>query len=281
MEAVDGGGAALYVTDGEHFVPTALTAGPWDPEAQFGGAPAALLATLIDETPSLVPLQVARLTVDLLRPVPLRPLTADRAVVREGKRIQVIQASLRAGGVEVARASALRVRIADLGDIELPGPEGGAPIRAPERAGQGAPAGAGHPDAERPLSGREPEASAHPVEYLHRPCGGFFPNPSWLRLRAAVIAGQPAAPIARLAYLADHASGFGNHRGVPLVGINADLSLNVVRYPSDGWICLSGRGWTSPAGIGQVQATLSDAAGVVAGVSMVRLVERSPAGAGG
>jgi hypothetical protein len=102
----------------------------------------------------------------------------------------------------------------------------------------------------------------------------------WVRLRAAVIDGQPSAPVARLAYIADLASGIGNLAGLPLTGINADLALNIVRYPPGDWICLDGTGWTSPAGIGQVQATLSDTDGVLAGVSMVRLVDRAPDGAG-
>src|SRR6185437_7139019 len=73
---------------------------------------------------TLVPQHVARLTVDFLRPVPLRPLTVVRRIVREGKRIQVMEASLLADGLEVARCSALRLRLVDLGDIPLPQGEG-------------------------------------------------------------------------------------------------------------------------------------------------------------
>src|ERR1700727_1462965 len=100
----------LYRRDGATFVPSISTEGPWDPGAQFGGSPAALLATLVEQTPTLVPMLIARFTLDLLRPVPLAPLHADVRIVRQGKRIQVVAASLLADGVEVARASALRMR---------------------------------------------------------------------------------------------------------------------------------------------------------------------------
>jgi hypothetical protein len=261
------GPGALFVADGLHFQPTSLTEGPWDPAAQFGGAPAALLATVVEQTPSLVPLQVARLTVDLMRPVPLTPLRATSEVIREGKRIQLVQASLWAGGVEVARATGLRLRITDLGDVDLPAGEPVVPGPAQWRA-----------EGDGTVDGRDPPGSHHAVEYLHHSPGKYMPNPTWVRLRVAVIAGQPVLPLARLAYLADLASGLGNHLGVPITGINADLSLNVVRAPDDGWLCLAGQGWTSQAGVGQVQATLSDSSGIVAGVSVVRLVDRTPAG---
>src|SRR5271165_3333934 len=113
-------GAALFRRDRDLFVPTRYTEGPWDPGAQFGGAPAALIATLIDETPSLVAMQVARLTIDLLRPVPVEPLAVNVRVVREGKKIQVLEASMLSGETEVVRCSALRIRCADLGGVQLP-----------------------------------------------------------------------------------------------------------------------------------------------------------------
>lgn len=53
-------------------------------------------------------MQLARFTLDLLRPVPMQPLAAAVRIVRDGKRSQVLEASLISDGVEVARASALR-----------------------------------------------------------------------------------------------------------------------------------------------------------------------------
>src|SRR3954453_1698414 len=79
---------ALFVHVGDRYLPTMLTHGPWSPRHQFGGAPAALVASIVDRIPSLVPMQVARLTVDLLRPVPIEPITEEWRITREGKRIQ-------------------------------------------------------------------------------------------------------------------------------------------------------------------------------------------------
>jgi len=256
---------ALFHPDGNAYVPTGLTEGPWDPNAQFGGSPAALLATLVEQVPTLAVMQVARFTVDLLRPVPLQPLVADVRVVREGKKIQVVAASLLADSTEVARSTALRLRLVDLGDRELPTGAADNPLPSLPRA----------TDDEPFPEGRQP-GSRRAVEYWLEEKGGYYSDPAWVRLRADVIAGQPATPLARLAYVADLASGIGVGRDLPVRGINADLAINVVRYPRDEWLCLGGRGWISRHGIGQVQATLSDTEGLAATVSMARLVDPAP-----
>jgi acyl-coenzyme A thioesterase PaaI-like protein len=59
------------------------------------------------EDPAVV---VARLTVDLFRPVPSEPLAVEARVLRPGKRLQMAEATLLAAGVEVARAAAQLLR---------------------------------------------------------------------------------------------------------------------------------------------------------------------------
>jgi Thioesterase-like superfamily len=253
---------ALFRQEGSLFLPTRFTQGPWNPGHQFGGSPAALLATLIEQVPTLVPMQIARLSVDLLRPVPLEELTADIRVVREGKRIQVVAGALLAGSTEVARCSALRIRQIDLGDHDLPA--GACPNPLPSSP---------RPTDEEPFQVVAPPGSRLAVEYLFEGAGGYFREPTWVRLRVDVVAGQPVLPVARLAYTADLASGIGQTRGLPVRAINADLTVNVLRYPEGEWLSLDGRGWMSRAGIGQVQATISDTVGVAATVSMARLVD--------
>ena len=71
--------------------------------------PAALLAHLVERfEPSAT--QVARLTIELLRPVPLVPLRVETHMIRPGKKVQLVGASLFADDTEVVRASAWRIR---------------------------------------------------------------------------------------------------------------------------------------------------------------------------
>jgi hypothetical protein len=156
----------------------------------------------------------------------------------------------------------LRIRQIDLGDHDLPtgawpNPLPSSPLSIDDE----------------PFPVPSPPGSRLAVEYLFEGAGGYFREPIWVRLRVDVIAGQPASPVARLAYTADLASGIGQVKGLPVRAINADLTLNVLRYPEGEWLSLGGRGWMSRAGVGQVQATLSDTAGVAATVSMARLVD--------
>jgi hypothetical protein len=253
--------ASLFVRDGDRYVPTHYCQGPWDPGAQFGGAPAALIATLIDQTPSLVPMQMARLTTDLMRPVPLTPLVADVRVVREGKKIQVVTASLFADGLEVTRANAVRLRRTTVDAEDLPDGRFSNPLPTQPK-----------PE-ERDFASADPPGSRWAMEYLFEGSGGYYNDPSWMRLRIDVIAGERPRPVAKLAYVADTASGSGKIPALPVRWINADVAINVVREPVGDWLSLDGRGWVGHTGTGQVHATICDTEGVVSTISMIRLVE--------
>lgn len=94
-----------------------------------------------------------------------------------------------------------------------------------------------------------------------------------MRLRVDVIAGERSRPVARLAYVADTASGVGNDRSLQVSWINADVAINVVREPTGEWLSIDGQSWLGRTGSGQVQATISDTEGIASAVSMVRLVD--------
>jgi len=62
----------MFVPEDDSFVvATMLTQGPWDPNSQYGGTPAALLTWAVERVPTLVPMRIARITVDMHRRVPL------------------------------------------------------------------------------------------------------------------------------------------------------------------------------------------------------------------
>ena len=139
---------ALFVPEDGRFLPTELCRGPWSPDAQHGGPPAALLARAVERFGGGDEMQVARLTVELLRPVPLAPLALAASFARPGRKVQLVEAALRAGDVEVARALALRIRRLPLalppdlaaGPVPPPGPERGAANLPPWGEVGGAPA---------------------------------------------------------------------------------------------------------------------------------------------
>src|SRR5215475_12008680 len=126
---------AVFRVDGDRVSVSPHAAGPWDATMQHGSAPAALVVWAAEAIATAVPMRIARVSIDLMRPVPLKPLTLETEVLREGRKIQLCAVRLRADGVLVVAATVLKVRCersrlpADLREaqVELPGP-----ARSPE-----------------------------------------------------------------------------------------------------------------------------------------------------
>src|SRR5207237_8987655 len=85
-----------------HYRATAAPAGPWDPGAQHGGPPAALLATVVEACEPAAGFRLARITVELLSPVPVRDVVVRAGVVRPGRRVRLVEATMEADGRPVA-----------------------------------------------------------------------------------------------------------------------------------------------------------------------------------
>ena len=115
----------FYEQNGSLFVPTELTRGPWDNNQQHGGPPAALLGRAIERFgPEASELFTVRLTFDFFRPVPLAPLEIHTTLIRSGKTVDRIEATLTNQQDIVMRASGLRLRrrTLDVDAISTPPP---------------------------------------------------------------------------------------------------------------------------------------------------------------
>ncbi len=63
---------AVFVPENGKVVATELARGPWDPNAQHGGAPAALLMRAFEAMPATDGLAIARVTYELRASGPAR-----------------------------------------------------------------------------------------------------------------------------------------------------------------------------------------------------------------
>ena len=221
---------AVFVHDGDAFTATDLALGPWAPGALHGGAPAALIAHVLagyGNGPGPDPgLQLARLTYEFVRPVPVGPLTVRVEQVRPGRRVALLDAFVTdPEGTEVTRARGLLLRPSEIEATPaqpppFPGPEDGAANDWDER---------------------RPMFATHAMEI--RFVQGRFREPgpatAWFRLRAPLIAGEPTRPMDRVAAAGDFGNGiasvldWGAH-----VFINPDLTLYLEREPVDEWVAL-------------------------------------------
>jgi hypothetical protein len=259
----------LFARDGECFVPTPLTRGPWSPTAMHGGAPSALLAYLLARHDPGSASFIARLTVELLRPVPLEPLQAVARTIRPGKNVQWLEAALLVDGAEVASATALRLRpqAVDVDDAvsptiaALPPPTAGAP-----------------PGLERFDRENIGFWVANEIRIVRGGFGGVAgPATAWFRLRCPVVGSEPPAAFERVAAAADFGSGVGNP--LPFTrasAINPEVSIHVYRHPSTDWVGLDSAGWADRGGVGLAESRLFDESGVLGRAAQTLFVSPLP-----
>jgi hypothetical protein len=243
----------FYECDGGRYRATELTRGPWDPGSQHAGPPSALIGRQIELLDEAADFQVGRLTFEILRPVPIGPLSVEARIVRPGRRVQMVEASLQGeDGEELIRARGWRIRTAaldlpaaltELGDPP-PGPEQGS---VPEffRTGQ--------------------DVGYHTAMEWRSLEGGFLePGPAkiWMRQRCALVEGEEPSPLQRTLVIADVGNGISAVLDPrEYLFINVDLTVHLERLPEGEWICVDAVTRPRPNGVGSAESELSDGRG--------------------
>lgn len=264
-ERSDGPDDALFIPDGNSFLPTDLARGPWTPKALHGGPVAALVVRTIERCSPEGGQQLARLTLELLRPVPTSRLNVTAFLVRPGRKVQLVDAVVESGGVEVAWARGLRIRMAPEAcravptvpeDPAPPPPEDG--IRTPNMT-----------DGYRAFHNQGVE-----IRFVKGRFDAVGPAAAWFRLRQPIIAGEEPSAWQRAAAVSD----FGNGISAELdfasnIFINPDISVSLTRPPVGEWICLDARTRFGTPGIGTTESVLWDLQGRIGRAVQDLLVE--------
>lgn len=235
---------------------TELTRGPWHPEHQHGGPPIALVAHQIAASAAALGLtHIARVTANLLRPVPIAELSVTVNTDYAGRNAAHFSATLVAGGKEVVRITALAQREApvvipeDLPGHPLPqapdSPEGSTPVLFP--------------------FAQDVVGYADLVE-LRTARGAFFRAPSavWFRMRHPLIEGEPTEGLERVLVAADSGNGISAVLDFRrYLFVNSDLTVNLLRRPRGEWICVDAQSVIGPASSGLAEARIFDTTGLV------------------
>jgi hypothetical protein len=252
----------VFVRDGERFVPTEAARGPWDPGALHGGAPAALFVHAFEAQRDAPGLQLARLTSEFMRPVPMAPLTVAVEVLRPGRRVTLLEARMEdEGGVEVARARALYLIPSEIGDAlggppPFPGPETG----KANDFGDGPPMFATH---------------ALEIRFVEGAFREVGPATAWFRLRGPLVAGEPLSPFELVAAAGDFGNGIASELSWDEhVFINPDLTLYVERAPRGEWVALASEMRVGPGSVAVAESVLWDASGRIGRATQALLVGR-------
>jgi hypothetical protein len=272
---------AFFEPDGDRFVPSELTRGPWDPDSQHAGPPAALLGGAIEGHDGSEGAQVGRITCEILRPVPISPLRVSVRVARPGRSVELLEATLSDGEDEVMSARAWRLRG---NSITLP-----AGLSSEELG-----AGGGEADAEsgsrhivgpppRPDEGEHEDffPTGQPVGYHtameYRFVAGRFLDPGpatvWMRMRHPLVDGEEPSPLQRVLVAADS----GNGVSATLdwrryLFVNVDLTVNLHRHPAGEWVCLEAITIPEPGGVGLADTALYDERGRIGRATQTLLI---------
>lgn len=275
--------ASFYIPNGDEYESTELTRGPWDPGSQHAGPPAALIGREIERLPSEAPMQVGRITFEILRPVPIARLRAEAEVVRPGRSVELVEATLHSGDEILVRARAWRLR---RGEAQLPSgvsstekPAAGGISVSTLRPGEPPP---GLDTAEPRDFFSTGQATGYHTAMEYRFVHGAFlePGPAtvWMRMRNPLVAGEAPTPLQRVLTVADTGNGVSStldwHR---YLFINVDLSVHLNRLPGGEWVCLDAITLPEPTGLGLSDTALYDERGPIGRASQTLLVRERDA----
>jgi hypothetical protein len=250
---------AFFQQEGDLLVPTELTRGPWDPGAQHAGPPSALVARAVERFEPRAGMRVGRITLEILRPVPLEPLSLRVELARPGRSVELLEATLSGPEGELIQARAWRLRTSQLRlDEHESAPPG------PETAEEGEFFATGE------------EVGYHTAMEYRFVRGGFVeqgPATVWMRARVPLVAGEETTPLQRVFIAADSGNGVSaalDWRST--IFINTDLTVHLLREPLGEWVCLDAI--THVDGLGMADSALYDERGRI-GRAVQTLLVRS------
>ena len=241
---------AIYRVEGSRVVTSPDAAGPWDPGMQHGSAPASLVVWAAEAIATPVPMRIARLTVDLMRPVPIAPLTLETEVLRQGRKIQLCAVRLSAGNTVVVAATVLKVKLqaqalpaeAVVPAVTLPGPE--------------------EARLEQPSFSSSPFVEGISMRSALGRFGVPGPGAIWYRVDRPMVEGAAISQAMRAVVASDFCNGTSAVLDFrQWTFLNADLTVSLAREPVGKWILLDAESWIGPDGAGLAMARLADERG--------------------
>ena len=261
---------SFYEPEGELYVSTELTRGPWDPDAQHAGPPAALIGREVERLgggrvggEDGAPAQVGRITYEVLRSVPIAPLRVEAKIVRPGRRVEMFEAALTdEAGEPLMRAQGWRLRTEPV-DFDAPEPRPETPS-GPETGEPGQFFHTGYDVGYH---------SAMEYRFTH---GAFMeqgPATVWMRMAVPLLPGEEPSPLQRVLAAADSGNGVSAALDWSrYLFINVDLSVHLHRMPAGEWVCLDAVTLPEANGVGMADTRLLDERGPIGRAAQTLLV---------
>jgi hypothetical protein len=258
-------GESFFVPLGDgRWQATGHTTGPWDPRAQHGGPPSALLGRAIEHCKPRDDMMIGRLTCEILGAVPVGELEVRARVIRPGRSVELVEAVAHAGGRDVASARAWRVlRAASPSVPENPVPPPDLPAQSMQRA---------------PRGWVDGYLSAVEWRAVKGTFGAPGPATVWARLRYPLVPDEETSPLQRVLAVADSGNGLSSQLDISQWQfINPELTVHLHREAASEWICMDAWTTISAGGAGLARSELSDLAGPIGTGAQSLLISRRTA----
>jgi hypothetical protein len=232
------------------FASTHSTAGPWSPQLQHAGPPSALLGRAFERHQPREGMRVARVTLEIPRPVPVADLEVRVRTLHSGRSAEILEGELVADGRPVMLARAWRLAAAPADTPSLSPAPAAPPLPGPQPF--------------EPLKGAYADGYVSAMEWRNAEGGFNVPGPGtvWGRQRIPLVADEPDTPLTRALTIADSnwAVAFELDHVARLV-INTDVTLALPRDPVGPWLCLRAATTAAPTGSGLASGELHDTTG--------------------
>ena len=245
-------GSYFTTKDGAWFEPTDHSRGPWDQNACHAGPPTALLARALE---NLVPGQrLARISVELMRPIPMRGFRVQAEARRPGRSVTFAEAEIfdedriyvRAFGMPMRQLDGFAVKTAD--------------VVAPQFD-------------ESVAGAFSIQAAAHDlvgfmasVEVRYDPPDGVGeggPTTMWMRTKVPILPDEEPSAF-QSCPLADCGNGISHNDHLERVlFLNTDLNVSLHREPTGDWFCSRSVSHWQQDGTGLADSELFDQNGPV------------------
>lgn len=258
--------AFYHRTGAETFAPTRATTSAWDDGLQHGSPPTALLAHAVIQNHPRDDMRIARIGAEFLGPIPRNEVTVRTRVTRPGRRIELLEGVMEAGGREVVAARIWRIAVKQQGAV---------------------PPGVTPPDVVPPLPaevfrtenngfGIEDWGYANAFEwrFVRGGIGSVGPGAVWTRTRIPLVAGEPPHAVERILLVADSANGISGELSLGEWSfVPPTLAIALVRYPQGDWTFMEARTILSEDGIGVTDARYGDRLGYIGAGTQSLLIE--------
>jgi hypothetical protein len=208
-------------------------------------------------------MMLGRISINILGPIPIATLSARARLVRPGRSVELLEASLEYEGRVVMQASAWRVRI----------PTDRPPVVEETTAAPTLPP----PGTETTPTTEWNCGFLNATEWRFVQGNYIHSGPAtvWVRPRYPLLAGEEMSPTQRLILSADSANGVSSPLDIrSWQFVPPELTVHILRPPTGEWICLDAHTLIQSEGIGLTTADLFDEHGFVGRSGQTLLISR-------